>query len=390
MPKTRSKKSHSARVASPVTDISAFTLAQMARLPAKSLRQHLSSRHLNSTGTKNTMAKRLYDNIHSSQTPAALLQQVNNSTPIISPTQSLQDSQLLTLMRQLLAQAPQHPIPPTGCTEDNLSIASQPLQNRDATPPTTAINTQQHHPSNSEMLTTTVTATLPQVTNSTPMMPPVPTHIKDHIINGKFIDFATLLPQAMFTGGHMEPTKVPTDSPHKSSLGKGITNFVSWMEAWNVYISVVLSHSPERALEMIGYQRLITTASNQLPFPKWFAYDVKFRTLAAADPTLHWDQRHVDLWLECIAPSKESQRRWPCSFCGSTFHFPENCPKCPFRAGKQPPKPPDVRRPQHPICRDFNSSQCTRAACKYHHICAIRQGNPPAYQCWGFLGNKPA
>ena len=58
----------------------------------------------------------------------------------------------------------------------------------------------------------------------------------------------------MFTGGHMEPTKMPTDSPHNSNLEKGITNFVSQMEAWNVYISVVLSHSPERVLEIIDYQ----------------------------------------------------------------------------------------------------------------------------------------
>ena len=91
--------------------------------------------------------------------------------PIISQTQSHQDSQLLTLIRQLLAQALQHPVTPLGCTKDNLSIASQPQQNQETTPPTVAINTQQHHPSNLDMLTTTVTATLPQVTNSTPTMP---------------------------------------------------------------------------------------------------------------------------------------------------------------------------------------------------------------------------
>ena len=70
--------------------------------------------------------------------------------------------------------------------------------------------------------------------------------------------------------------------------------------------------------------------------------------------------------LNALLPSKEYQWRWPCSFCGSTFHFPENCPKCPFRAGKQPPKPPDIRRSQHPIWRDFNLSQCNRAASPFH------------------------
>ena len=162
------------------------------------------------------------------------------------------------------------------------------------------------------------------------------------------------------------------------------------MEAWNIYISVILSHSPERALEMVAYQRLITSASNQLPFANWCTYDVKFRTLATADTTLRWDLRHIDLWLECTAPSKQTSKHWPCSFCGSTFHFPENCPKCPFRADKQPAKPPDLRRPLQPTCGDFNSSGCTRTFCRFRYICTICQGNHPAYQCWGSLGNKPA
>lgn len=157
------------------------------------------------------------------------------------------------------------------------------------------------------------------------------------------------MPQAMFAGGHMEPSKVPTDvnetlsqSLLNLSIGKRITNFATWMEVWNIYISVNLSHLPERALEMVAYQHLKTSASIQLPFPNWFTYDVKFRTLAAADATLHWDQCHIDLWLECMAPSKQPSKGWPCSFCGSTFHFPESCPKCPFCADKQPTKLPDL------------------------------------------------
>ena len=53
---------------------------------------------------------------------------------------------------------------------------------------------------------------------------------------------------------------------------------------------------------MVAYQRLITSASNQLPFANWCTYEVKFRTLAAVDTTLRWDQRHIELWLECTAP----------------------------------------------------------------------------------------
>ena len=82
------------------------------------------------------------------------------------------------------------------------------------------------------------------------MMPAVPNRIRDQILYGEFIDFATLLPQAMFTDGHMEPAKLSTDANEPLSYSpRRITKFAIW---WNVYISIMLLQSPERALEMIA------------------------------------------------------------------------------------------------------------------------------------------
>ena len=77
-----------------------------------------------------------------------------------------------------------------------------------------------------------------------------------------------------------------------------INSFALWMEAWNAYASILLSAYPACAQELLGYQRLITSANLQLPFSSWMSYDVKFRTLAATCPSLRWDTRHPDLWLE--------------------------------------------------------------------------------------------
>ena len=77
------------------------------------------------------------------------------------------------------------------------------------------------------------------------------------------------------------------------------------MKAWNVYASTLLSAKPSRALELFGYQRLITSANIQLPFSAWMTYDVKFRTLAANNPLLRWDAHHPDLWLECLTISNQ-------------------------------------------------------------------------------------
>ena len=322
MPKTRSKRHQPAATAPSDIDISTLTLPQIMKLPCKSLKQHLSSRQLNTTGTKTTLANRLYNQLHlapssgvnsTSQTQS---QQGDNSTSESQSQQSQlsKDSQLLTVIQQLLAQVAT-PVPPTGHIEDNVSLSSH----QEFTPPRTADTAGNQQPTLVTTLPTVNAITLPRTsppTNPIPMMPAVPTRIRDRILNGEFIDFATLLPQAMFAGGHMEPLKMPTDvnitssqSFPSSSNGKRITNFATWMEAWNIYISVILSHSPERALEMVAYQRLITSASNQLPFANWCTYDVKFRTLAAADTTLRWDLRHIDLWLECTAPSKQTSKR---------------------------------------------------------------------------------
>ena len=83
-------------------------------------------------------------------------------------------------------------------------------------------------------------------------------------------------------------------------------------------------------MELFGYQRLICSAHTLLPLESWLQHDYKFRTLAAADPLLRWDQRHSDLWLECLASSHQSTKHWPCPYCRATNHFPENHPHSPF------------------------------------------------------------
>ena len=59
MPRNLSKKTPSANL-----DISLANIAQLTRLPAERLRQHLSTRHLVTTGTKAMMARRLYQAIY--------------------------------------------------------------------------------------------------------------------------------------------------------------------------------------------------------------------------------------------------------------------------------------------------------------------------------------
>lgn len=100
------------------------------------------------------------------------------------------------------------------------------------------------------------------------------------------------------------------------------------MQAWNLYHAVLLAHNPTRALELFGYQWLICSPNTLLPEVQ---YNSEFHTLTTAELPLHWDQRHPDLWLECLASGQQKVKRWPCPYYGSTNHFPRNCLDAPFR-----------------------------------------------------------
>ena len=173
---------------------------------------------------------------------------------------------------------------------------------------------------------------------------PVPPHIRDHIIHGEFIEFTSLLPKAMFSGGSepeahrsltVQLASTGNDlSIHPTPGSRKITSFSSWMETWNIYLAICIDYTPTRAAKLIAYQRIITSASIQYPTAAWLSYDVRFCMLAASDPTLYWDARHTDLWLQCMTTTKATQSvHWPCKHCGATNHYPDNCP---FRVNPLP------------------------------------------------------
>ena len=247
--------------------------------------------------------------------------------------------------------------------------------------------------------------------------PPVPACLCERILAGEFIDFNNLLTGAMFST-HDGPSCQSTAhsltlqmspqggrfeiAPAHNTTHK-INSFSLWMEAWNVYASTLLSANPSRALELFGYQRLITSANLRLLFSAWISYDTKFRTLAVNYPSLCWDVRHPDLWLECMTTSKPvTPDRWPCQHCNSIYHFPN---RCPFRDGKTsvpndtrpfslalPTNPqqlsqssdPHSRQPNPPpfLCRDFNNRRrCIRNCCNFHHLCERCGGSHPKLFC---------
>lgn len=105
-----------------------------------------------------------------------------------------------------------------------------------------------------------------------------------------------------------------------------------WMQAWNIYLTVTLTHNPARALGLVGYQRIITSANHSLPLKAWIQYDGQFWTPAASNPHFCWDQHHPELWYEAMATANTQRdtKWWPCSYCGAKNHFLDNRLAHPF------------------------------------------------------------
>jgi len=413
----------------------------LAALTVTTLKSHLQHYRLPTTGKKVVLVDRLHDYIASlSETAPA----GNNPTPSTESSQSANSMHLTVSSAQstrFTTQSPNSSIPPlpqqlvnqltaylqqcqnplTGnqasnnTDDENLSVASGSNSTTVSVPaqvitPLTVVTTTLSPPVVTRTSLPTaipVVNILPPPPNPTRTTPPViPTRIRNKIAKGEYIDFTTLLSKAMFDTDHsLSQQKVTFQlNPDGESfaiqpvattgnLSIRISSFATWMEAWNVYLPVRTSLNPSCAVELIHYQCIITTANTSHPLTSWLKYDQKFRTKAASDPSLRWDTRDKDLWLECFTANAMQSLRWLCPHCGSVKHFPDRCPFCSppsssrvvsSQTGNRPPGQPsrsDLPQKHQPICQDYNNGGCHRAYCNCTHKCDCCGDDHPVRSC---------
>ena len=271
----------------------------------------------------------------------------SNAQPANSTTQSTHSGALALpqqLVEQLATYLQQHQTTTAGnqgntVDDDNLSVALGPTHTTMVAPIQMATSTTAVASATLAPSATLARASLPTITSALPTlpspMPPVnltrtqlpvnltrtqlpvnltwtqlpfiPTRVRDKIARGEYIDFASLLSKSMFSihnplSQQSVTLRLNSDDnsftvqpavPHSTSPQR-ISSFASWMEAWNVYLSVRTAFNPSCAAELIRYQCIITSANSDHPISEWLNYDVKFRTKAANDPSLRWDTRDTD------------------------------------------------------------------------------------------------
>ena len=188
-----------------------------------------------------------------------------------------------TRLRRAVQSGPQAP---AAQSPDNISLPSP-------TPGTTSDTVQQH--SATAEFSTSLAAPASASASSAPppvQQPPIPDKVKQRILRGEYIDFDTLLPESLYParyGASSTPAftlRLSNDTsagdgdvviPQQKPVAKrSVCDLAAWMEAWNLYVQVLVAAFPDRAPVLLAYQAIICGASSRFPPRLWLRYDQRF------------------------------------------------------------------------------------------------------------------
>ena len=140
----------------------------------------------------------------------------------------------------------------------------------------------------------------------------MPPKLVQEIIAGEFFDLAKLMNKNLLKLQHMNigildsNFELTVDPENKLLIAKpprrlSITTLDEWTNAFGTYISVIISHFPNRGIELIDYMGIIREAAADFPSLGFLIYDYQFRMKAAADKSIYWGAIYSQLWLRCLS-----------------------------------------------------------------------------------------
>ena len=127
---------------------------------------------------------------------------------------------------------------------------------------------------------------------------PIPEKLVTKIRTGQFIDLADLLAENL-KGRETEPQTyldgrlLVTSSKNRI---QEITDIVTWIEAFTVYLWILCSAHPSRWQDMTQCKLLILKTSRQFPGKAWLHYDIAFCKDAAVSGLVDWSLMNLDLY----------------------------------------------------------------------------------------------
>ena len=201
-----------------------------------------------------------------------------------------------------------------------------------------------------------------------PGIPPVPPKLVAAIVSGDFIDFVLLLED------HVDP-----DAPsfflvadqlviRPTKRRKEITDILTWMQAFSVYMLVLTTYWPARITDLLKYQLLIMRTAQQFSGSTWLSYDRAFRRQAAAYNQTDWSFMNTELYYFHVSaaaavtksPSASTVSN-PSSLSSSPQVEPRNV------VGMEAHGTPSAQT----VCHSWNAGRCSSqfSRCRFRHMC---------------------
>ena len=179
--------------------------------------------------------------------------------------------------------------------------------------------------------------------------------IKRKIWRGDFVDFSKLLPSAGSSGE--DQGRVAIDPATglliwKNSVeSRRISSTHTWLDAFFVFMDVVLERFPNMARQLLHYASIIRRLSRVAGFA-WLRYDTEFRQAIRFHDSLSWMKKDPEIYDRCVDYVRQAEVRQPRS----------------FRTGA--PAGGAAGGSSGGICHAFNrEAGCKRNNCSFRHSC---------------------
>ena len=215
-------------------------------------------------------------------------------------------------------------------------------------------------------------------------LPPVPLKLANKIHRREFVEMAEMLPEFWPSVRHEESEGSSKPSPN-SRRPRQVTEFITWLQCFATYTSVLAGHCPAVVPELMAYLVTIARVSQDFAGLCWVRYDAAFRRQAAITGDGRWSHINPSLYSICFTGRAQPSRR--CELCFSANHSAKQCalvadpdPGLPERlkavesaiVSLASPRSLEGRSPvasSVPVCKLFNLGRCKFTRCRFRHAC---------------------
>lgn len=199
-----------------------------------------------------------------------------------------------------------------------------------------------------------------------PGFPPVSPKLVAAIVLGEFIELSALLDDQSEADAPSLTLVADQLVIRPTKRRKEIRDILTWMQAFSVFMLVLVAYSPGRATDLLKYQLLIMRTAQQFPGSAWLSYDRAFRRQAAAYKLTDWSRMDPELFHFHISgariglPHLATQPNPPTT--------PPPTPSMAFHSAESS----GSTTSQIP-CHSWNAGRCSSRfpSCRFRHACSF-------------------